>query len=254
MLHDTEFSLATVSITGPQDHPLLTVLAERLQSVITIDNSQADIVLSFTEGCLALSCAKLARDPVIIDFNHPKMQYLVQSLSKYQPLAKAVGLHKKSGLLVLDATGGLGQDAFCLAALDAEVVVLEQSPIVAALLQDGLARAAASKVAQRITCVEADARTFFSHMSIKPDVIYLDPMFPARSKRALASKEMQILQWLLGHASAQETLDLLAAALATRVSRVVLKRPSWVLPIPSSCLSHHIKGKLVRFDIYLPPS
>ena len=42
---------------------------------------------------------------------------------------------------VVDATAGLGRDAFVLASLGCRVTLIERSPVVAALLQDGLARA-----------------------------------------------------------------------------------------------------------------
>src|SRR5688572_20080391 len=58
-----------------------------------------------------------------------------------QPIARAIGL--KPGVKppsVIDATAGLGRDAFVLACLGCEVTLLERSPTVAALLRDALER------------------------------------------------------------------------------------------------------------------
>ncbi|SPW27561.1 Ribosomal RNA small subunit methyltransferase J [Edwardsiella tarda] len=57
-----------------------------------------------------------------------------------EAVAKAVGI--KGGYLpdVVDATAGLGRDAFVLAALGCRVRMLERHPVVAALLDDGLQR------------------------------------------------------------------------------------------------------------------
>ena len=57
-----------------------------------------------------------------------------------QQIAKAVGI--KSGVrpYIADVTAGLGKDAFVLATLGCEITLVERSPVVAMLLQDGLER------------------------------------------------------------------------------------------------------------------
>lgn len=59
---------------------------------------------------------------------------------KGQSIAKAVGLNKGATPIVLDGTAGLGRDAFVLASLGCKVQMVERHPVVAALLDDGLAR------------------------------------------------------------------------------------------------------------------
>ena len=58
-----------------------------------------------------------------------------------QSIAKAVGLKSGAMPTVVDATAGLGRDAFVLASLGCKVTLNERSPVVGALLQDGLTRA-----------------------------------------------------------------------------------------------------------------
>lgn len=60
---------------------------------------------------------------------------------KGQAIAKAAGLNKGATPTVLDGTAGLGRDAFVLASLGCKVQMVERHPVVAALLDDGLARA-----------------------------------------------------------------------------------------------------------------
>ncbi len=60
---------------------------------------------------------------------------------KGQSIAKAVGLNKGSTPRILDATAGLGRDAFVFASLGCHVQMIERNPVVAALLEDGLERA-----------------------------------------------------------------------------------------------------------------
>ncbi len=57
-----------------------------------------------------------------------------------EAVAKAVGI-KGDYLPDVDATAGLGRDAFVLASVGCRVRMLERNPVVAALLDDGPARA-----------------------------------------------------------------------------------------------------------------
>ncbi len=114
-----------------------------------------------------------------------------------QMIAKAVGARPGRPLQVLDATAGLGRDAFVLATLGCRVQMLERHPVVAELLRDGLRRAAVTGdpelavIVERLSLLAAD-----SLQQLGPDhrveVVYLDPMFPERSKSASVKKEMAI--------------------------------------------------------------
>ena len=57
-------------------------------------------------------------------------------------IAKAVGIAQGVRPRVLDATAGLGKDAFVLASLGCEMSLIERQPLIGALLEDGLARGA----------------------------------------------------------------------------------------------------------------
>jgi 16S rRNA (guanine1516-N2)-methyltransferase len=81
----------------------------------------------------------------------------------------------------------------------------------------------------------------------RPDVVYLDPMFPARSKSAAVKKEMQYMQALLED---EDPLPLFEAALACATKRVVIKRPIHA-PDVAAKPNHRFEGKTVRFDVYL---
>lgn len=58
-----------------------------------------------------------------------------------EAVAKAAGIKKSYLPSVVDATAGLGRDAFVLASLGCHVRMIERHPVVAALLDDGLQRA-----------------------------------------------------------------------------------------------------------------
>ena len=52
---------------------------------------------------------------------------------------RAVGIQPGIRPTLLDATAGLGRDAFVLAELGCTLTLIERQPLIAALLEDGLA-------------------------------------------------------------------------------------------------------------------
>ncbi|WKE65758.1 class I SAM-dependent methyltransferase [Gallaecimonas kandeliae] len=167
-----------------------------------------------------------------------------------QAIAKAVGLKKGANPTVIDATAGLGRDAFVLASLGCEVQLIERHPAVAALLEDGLARAAldldVAPIAMRMSLHHGVAVELLPTMSA--DVVYLDPMFPHRDKSALVKKEMRIFQTLVG--SDPDADALLAAARQAARLKVVVKRPDYAEPLAGAKPASSVPTKKNRFDIY----
>lgn len=174
-----------------------------------------------------------------------------------QALARAVGVKGPFLPSIIDATAGLGKDAFVLACLGCRVTLLERSPIIAALLQNGMQRALAdAEVAQivgnQMQLFNTDARTYLSSSNPpRADVIYLDPMFPERSKSALVKKEMRLFKAIVGDDS--DASELLALALTRAHRRVVVKRPRLAPPLQGPGAAYSLQGKSIRYDIYLVP-
>ncbi|MDR1935391.1 MAG: class I SAM-dependent methyltransferase [Candidatus Accumulibacter sp.] len=169
-----------------------------------------------------------------------------------QMIARAVGVLPGMRPSVLDATAGLGRDAFVLAGLGCELTLIERHPLIAALLEDGLRRAqddaGAAPVAARMRLREGDAVASMRDWSGEPpQVVYLDPMFPQRGKSALVKKEMRVFRPLVGDDDAPA---LLAAALALATHRVVVKRPRKAPPLGDVAPSYTLEGKSSRFDVY----
>ena len=240
-------------------------LAVDLGLPVATDNTGWDmlLVLEATDSapgyCLALQ--QLGADapgPVYVDFVGGKVGHRRRvAEGRKQPLARAVGLKHGANPAVLDATGGLGRDAFVLATLGCTVQILERSPIVAALLHNGLARtrtdAATAPIAARMTLLNADARVYLHTLDVaqRPDVIYLDPMYPHRDKSALVKKEMRVLRALLG--DDQDSAEILAIARQRAKHRVVVKRPGGAPPLGNVTPSMSIENTNTRFDVYLTP-
>lgn len=200
--------------------------------------------------CLASDGRTIA---VRADFTAGRMGYRAARASPRQEgVARACGLHRRRGLRVVDATAGLGRDAFVLAAAGAEVVLLERSPLIAALLDDALRRAADDPVAgepvTRMRLIRADAELHLQALPAgnRPDVVYLDPMF-ARRGRGAVGKEMQLLQRLPG--APTDAASLLASA-RTAAARVVVKRHLRARPLADEPPSYRLEGRSTRFDVY----
>ncbi len=172
------------------------------------------------------------------------------ALAKREPLARAF----HGCLTILDATAGLGQDAFLLAVSGHSVTAVERSAPLAALLADGLGRALedpalAPHLAATLRVVTGDARNVLAAAEPAPDAVYLDPMFPQkRHASALARKAMRIVRELAGEDL--DSAELFAAALRRARLRVVVKRPRGA-PYLAGTPDVEYGGKLVRYDAYL---
>ncbi|NJE80613.1 SAM-dependent methyltransferase [Olsenella sp. SW781] len=155
----------------------------------------------------------------------------------------------------VDATAGLGEDSLLLAAAGFTVTMFEQDPVIAALLRDALERAAddprLSAIVGRMELVEGDSVFGLRALGFSPDVVFLDPMFPERTKSAAVKKKFQLLHHL--ERPCDNEGELLDAALAARPRKVVIKRPpkgSW---LAGARPSHSVAGKAVRYDVIVPP-
>jgi 16S rRNA (guanine1516-N2)-methyltransferase len=178
-------------------------------------------------------------------------------------IAKAVGLKAGKSPTVVDATAGLGVDAFVLASLGCRVTLLERVPAVAALLREGLERSRAyagekdaelERILGRMRLIQANAVAYLDSLveADWPEVIYLDPMFPERKKSAAVKKEMQLFHKLIGSdADAERLLD---TALTRTRGRVVVKRPRIAPSLAGPAPSYIIEGKRSRYDVYLAAS
>jgi len=150
----------------------------------------------------------------------------------------------------VDATAGLGEDALLLAAAGFSVRLYERDPVIAALLRDTLRRAAAmpelADVVGRMEAFEEDSRAALGRLPELPDVVLLDPMFPARRKSALTGKKLQMIRCLERPCADEDAL--LEAACAARPRKVVVKRPLKGAYLAGRKPDYSIAGKTVRYD------
>ncbi len=235
-------------------------IAERLGLPFSADLVEAGLMLRLAAERLELvQLGPDAPGPVYVDFVEGAMGHRRRfGGGRGQLVAKAVGVKKDKIPTVIDATAGLGRDAFVLAKLGCQVQMIERSPVVAELLADGMRRAEhddeVREIIARMRLAVADARQYLSELdeAERPDVVYVDPMHPERTKAAAVKKEMQLFRALVG--ADEDDAALLQAALGAARKRVVVKRPRKSEAIPGPKPSLVYEGKSTRFDVYMIPA
>ncbi len=231
-------------------------LAERLGLPFEVE---AELSLERRDGRLVLAGdEKRYGHPLAVEFASGKAAHRRRfGGGRGQLIARACGLAQGVTPSVVDATAGLGRDAFVLAGLGARVLLVERVAAIYALLEDGLARALreveTAEVAARMALAHGDAATELEALvaaaDFPPQLIHLDPMFPHRDKSALVKKEMRLFRTLAGDDA--DAPRLLEAALDVATHRVVVKRPRKAPPIEGPPPRHVLEGKTSRYDLYV---
>lgn len=202
-------------------------------------------VLALTHAHLELrDLARPATRAIYVDFDGAEIKRRLLA-GKRGNLARAIGLNKRSGLSLFDATCGLARDTAVLMGLGCSVVACERRPVLQALIENGLTRAANRDNWHGL--IKHDAAHWLANQSLPvADVIYMDPMFGGE-RNALPKWEMQALHEIAGADS--DAGLLLATARDYARQRVVVKRhPRSDLLAPPDL---QVIGKRARFDIYL---
>ena len=216
--------------------------------------------LGLTDGVMTLSG----------DFEH-MLSRIKRSGIASELIVKASGIGKKSpsdekdhGLfqctgavsghpVAVDATAGLGEDSFLLAAAGFAVMMYEKDPVIAALVKDALKRADMTEdlrdIAGRMSLIEGDSLEAMRKMEKGPDLILLDPMFPARKKSSLVKKKLQLIQ-KLEHPCDNED-EMMDAAISASPGRIVVKRPKKGPYLAGRKPSFSVSGKQIRYDCYI---
>ncbi len=228
-------------------------------------------------------------------------------------LLKALGMKKmlssEQQLVIYDLTAGLARDSMIMlssiicdieesAVQPLRLHMVERDPLVASLLKDAMRRLdilanlnsnernIANLLSKSLSMEEGDALSVLERMltdarsidsvPYPPDIVYLDPMFPPRKKKASAvKKDMAMLHSLLGTATMsndkceieevekvrlEEEQKLLVAACNAAKRRVVVKRPANALPLgvcgdkddaDIPVPSYDIRGNINRWDVYM---
>ena len=247
----------------PQAYQIASSLG--LEAFVLANNDRKTLLAWAEKGELAilldgqLSLQPLTKplpNAVAVDWANKSLLWRLQhGGGRSELIAKACGIKKDFLPTIIDATAGFGKDSLLLASLGCSVTLLERSPLVAAMLADGWQRAQAEAyllpILARMSIHEGDAKAHLLALTVeqRPDVVYLDPMFPDRGNSAKVKKDMQAFHVAVG---ADDDADaLLAPALAVAKKRVVVKRPRHAEHLAGQKPSLMYEGESSRFDVYL---
>lgn len=231
-------------------------LAARLAlPLVSADDRTHEVLLTVTDDRLEARQTDSRAGAVAVEFTSGSFGYRRRPGSPREAVVRAVGF-KTQPLEVFDMTAGLGRDAMVLALAGCRVTTCERSPIVHALLEDGLRRASLDEeltsVLERLTLIQSDAIEAL-HRTPRPDVVYLDPMFPERTGSAVPSKELRLLARIVG--ASEDAGALLDAAVASGAPRIVVKRPRLAPTLSTARAATpgmRLEGRSSRFDVYFP--
>lgn len=192
--------------------------------------------------------AQNPKERLTVDFNSPAYQTRYgEPGARREPFLRAMG-KTFPNCFILDATAGLGKDAWSLAQHGARVLMVEQHPVLALMLSQACAHL---QTHVALTLHFGDALTYCKTIgqTEPPDIIYIDPMYPPKPKSALPQKDMQWLQQLVP--PNQDDPALLEAAKDLARERVVIKRPQWAAAYAECAPDITYKHKHTRWDVYL---
>ena len=187
MINGNYTSAIAVQAATLDQHAWAQALADKLKiPLVQQETSEFQYLLICSARSITLKLTdKNGPGPIMVNFAGSTMEYrLRHGGGRSQALARAIGLKKGLQPTVIDATAGLGRDGFIMAHLGCHVHMFERSPILAVMLEDGLKKARQAdktpETLSRILFTGADSKEFLQKLKLqdRPEVIYLDPMYP----------------------------------------------------------------------------
>ena len=256
------------------EHPLI---LQRTEQGLVLEKEKMSLRCDFLEMLPRVKPGKLQTELLVkaakIKHKKPLSDNAIQTKNNIEQSKIANERPLPATPIAIDATAGLGQDSFLLAAAGFTVYMFEQDPIIAALLEDALDRAkndpALANIVERMHLFAEDSISALQrlgtslsrdeqipqttdsqpYLTVKPDVIYLDPMFPERTKSAAVKKKFQLLHHLEHPCENEE--ELLSAAMIIQPRKIVVKRMAKGPFLAGKKPSYSIKGKSIRYDCYV---
>eukprot|EP01124_Arcella_intermedia_P012743 TRINITY_DN1909_c0_g1_i1.p1 TRINITY_DN1909_c0_g1~~TRINITY_DN1909_c0_g1_i1.p1 ORF type:complete len:372 (-),score=86.66 TRINITY_DN1909_c0_g1_i1:28-1095(-) len=221
------------------------------------DTAPYHFILHFHPTKLILKKNQKPPGPVSVDFASGELEYRRKYGKDHRdtPMIKALKINKPvPHTTILDATAGFGTDSFVFAMKGYQVTCLERDPIMYSLLwdgyQNGIQDPEIEYIIKRMKIIHADAFDYIPQLQEEeiPDIIYLDPMYPPKSKlkAALPKKDLSLARAILD--SPIDAQELVHFAQKYAKERVILKRPLTEPANPEAIKT--CKGNTSRYEVF----
>ena len=233
-----------------KDCPLFSEIQASIDLFSKKDSADSIANLIFEEGILKLTSDRFST--VYCDFTEKSfLKEVRQSYGRSEGVYSFVKpLSKQGKIKICDMTVGMGKDFFKFILTGHQVIGFERNPIFYFMVKDGLDRFLKSDKAEelktqfRVSSFQADLRLgealFESDSDF--DLIYYDPMFEDKSKKAAPKKGMQALKYLNDVSTDNDKIDSLKKAVLSEPRSLIFKCSSVPKDFPYVVKKEH-KGK-----------
>ena len=190
------------------------------------------------------------KESLSFDFLKGRLFNRLKRIEHESLIKKAIGKNKVN-LKIFDATAGSLIDTIIFLKLGHKVVACEQSKILIKLLDDAIYRAREEySFFENLTLINEDsAKAIKLHQD--SDIFYFDPMFNKTKRNLKRSGTLQKISDILNREKLEDTSKgIFRYMQKSNYKKIIVKRPINSKPLDEK-INYQVKGKAIRFDIYL---
>ena len=193
------------------------------------------------------------KESLSFDFLKGRLFNRLKRIEHESLIKKAIGKNKAK-LKIFDATAGSLIDTIIFLKLGHKVVACEQSKILIKLLKDATERAKEEySFFKNLVLINEDAANVIE-LHQDSDIFYFDPMFNNTKRNIKRSGTLNKISNILSHEKLEDTSeDIFNYMLTSNYKKIIVKRPIKSKPLQEK-INYQVKGKAIRFDIYVKNS
>ncbi len=184
------------------------------------------------------------------DFLKGRLFNRLKKIEHESLIKKAIGKNK-TGLKIFDATAGSLIDTIIFLKLGHKVIACEHSKVLYKLLEDAIRRARKEyDFFENLVFLNADSANIIE-LNQDSDIFYFDPMFNKTKRNLKRSGTLQKISNILSYERLDDTSRLIFRSMLEKdFKKIIVKRPINSKPLHNK-INYQIKGKAIRFDIYI---
>ena len=193
------------------------------------------------------------KESLSFDFLKGRLFNRLKRIEHESLIKKAIGKNKAK-LKIFDATAGSLIDTIIFLKLGHKVVACEQSKILIKLLKDAIERAKEEySFFKNLVLINEDAANVIE-LHQDSDIFYFDPMFNNTKRNIKRSGTLNKISNILSHEKLEDTSeDIFKYMQTSNYKKIIVKRPIKSKPLQEK-INYQVKGKAIRFDIYVKNS